>query len=82
MGVLPARLVDELLQASFDLVVGEKSHVSRVSHRKAVPVPQQRRPRLQMHKNTRSKIDTKHNQRASNENESFSTGGLPVKKKK
>lgn len=42
MGVLPAGLVNELLQASFDLIVGQKSHVSRVSHSKAVPVPQQR----------------------------------------
>lgn len=51
VGVLPARLVDELLQASFDLIVGKKSHVSWVSHRKAVPVPQQRRPRLQTNTN-------------------------------
>lgn len=53
--VSPAMLVDELLQPRFDLVVGEEGHVPRVSNCQAVPVPQQRRPRLHthIHRNTR-----------------------------
>lgn len=30
--VSPARLVDELLQTSFDLIVGEEGHVPRMSN--------------------------------------------------
>lgn len=43
----PARFMDEPLQTSFDLVVGQEGHVARVGHRQTVPVPQQGRPRLQ-----------------------------------
>lgn len=75
VGVLPARLVDKLLQASFDLIVGEKSHVSWVSHCKAVPVPKQRRPWLQ----TNTHSSHQHNERPSNESESFCTAVLPVR---
>lgn len=46
LSVSPARLVDELLQPRFDLVVGEEGHVPWVSNRQAVPVTQQGRPRL------------------------------------
>lgn len=49
VSVSPARLVDELLQPRFDLIVGEEGHVPRVSNRQAVPVPQQGRPRLHTH---------------------------------
>lgn len=45
-GLLPAGLVDELLQSCLDLVVREERHVARVGHCQAVPVPQQRGPRL------------------------------------
>lgn len=40
VSVSPARLVDELLQPCFDLIVGEEGHVPRVSNCQAVPVPQ------------------------------------------
>lgn len=43
----PAGLVDEPLQAGFDLVVGQEGHVAGMSHRQTVPVPQQGRPRLE-----------------------------------
>lgn len=49
VSVPPAGLVNELLQPSFDLVVGEESHVPRVSHSQAVPVSQQGRPGLHKH---------------------------------
>lgn len=49
VSVSPARLVDELLQPRFDLVIGEESHVPRVGNRQAVPVSQQGRPRLHTH---------------------------------
>lgn len=39
--ISPARLVNELLKPSFDLIVGEEGHVPRVSNCQAVPVPQQ-----------------------------------------
>lgn len=38
--VSPARFVDEPVQASLDLVVGQEGHVTGVCDGQAVPVPQ------------------------------------------
>lgn len=53
----PARLMDEPVQTSLDLVVGQEGHVTRVCDGQAVPIPQQGRPGLNTH-NTEVKTAT------------------------
>lgn len=42
----PSRFMNELLKPGFDLIVGQECHVARMSHRKAIPVSEQRGPGL------------------------------------
>lgn len=58
VSVSPARLVDELLQPCFDLIIGEESHVPRVSNSQAVPISQQGGPRLHTHTHTKIKVNS------------------------
>lgn len=62
--VSPARLVDELLQPRFDLVVRKEGHVAWVSDCQAVPVPQQGRPRLHTRTRTKRECDSCSNEQA------------------
>lgn len=58
VSVSPARLVDELLQPCFDLIIGEESHVPRVSNSQAVPISQQGGPRLHTHTHTKINVNS------------------------
>lgn len=52
---IPARLVDVFLQSCLHLVVRQKGHVARVSHRQEVPVPQNRSPGLDRERKRKGK---------------------------
>lgn len=53
--VVPARLVDVLLQSRLHLVVCQERHVAWVSHSQEVPVPQNWSPGLQRERNREEK---------------------------